>query len=77
MSSSQRVGSLLGADDLEVLVDEDVVRPVDRNDVDVVCGTWPTTLGTLGLPRSNGMTLAGCAALAVPDAPPEDAFTIW
>ena len=29
-------GALLGADDLEVLVDEDVVRPVDADVVDVV-----------------------------------------
>jgi hypothetical protein len=34
--AAQSVIPLLGADDLEVLVDEDVVRPVDANIVDLV-----------------------------------------
>jgi len=36
MTSARRSNSLIGTDDGEVLVDEDVVRPVDADVVDLV-----------------------------------------
>jgi len=43
---------LLGADDLEVLVDEDVVRPVDADVVDLVVAVAQLR----GIDRGDGMS---------------------
>jgi hypothetical protein len=53
-AESAIVTRLLGADDLEVLVDEDVVRPVDADVVDVVVAVAQLHNTVYDAPRVGG-----------------------
>ena len=64
--------ALVGADDLEVLVDEDVVRPVDADAVDLVLAVAEedNTVGDasrVGGQRSFGRLIAAVPLRIVPD----------
>src|SRR4029077_18244852 len=61
------VAALIGAEDLEVLADEDVVRPVDADVVDLVLAVAQlhnTVDDTtrVGGQRSGGRLIRGCSA---------------